>query len=58
MAGFIELNSEQFVDVLSSKAPVRHDAGRATFYFTSSEAGDYYFILTAAGSAAPADSPQ
>lgn len=40
---------------ISSKAPVRHDAGRATFYFTSSEAGDYYFILTAAGSAAPAD---
>jgi hypothetical protein len=38
---------------ITSRAPVRHDPKRATFYFTSSEAGDYYFILAAADSAVP-----
>ena len=38
---------------ITSRAPIRSSEKSATFYFTSSEAGDYYFILTVAGSATP-----
>ena len=38
---------------ISSRAPIRSSAASATFFFTPSEAGEYYFILTAADSAVP-----
>ena len=38
---------------ITSRPPVRSSEKSAQFYFTSSEAGDYYFILTVAGSSTP-----
>ena len=38
---------------ISSRPPLRTSEKSAQFYFTSSEAGDYYFILTVAGSTTP-----
>ena len=38
---------------VTSRPPVRSSEKSAQFYFTSSEPGDYYFILTVAGSSTP-----
>ena len=38
---------------ITSRAPVRNDASRATIYFTSSESGEYYLIIVAENSPTP-----